>query len=167
MNYKSEEDKRTLIHHLIWKKTVQVQYSPILKLGATVVAQVKSRGNTMYTGNATPRHTSPSPIWMFWISEAEIQYKNAYVLGVILLILHYKYFRGWWNAIDSSQLCQARTLIGNTKVAYFLVEFGGISGHLIQVTSIPIKSARNDKSTSVHTVIKTGKKNCIFAIIIF
>lgn len=61
--------------HMELSSTDIVQYSPILKLGATVLAHVKSRGNTMYTGNATPRHTSPSPIWMFWISEAEMQYK--------------------------------------------------------------------------------------------
>ena len=41
---------------------------PILKLVVNSVGQVNVRGKSIQIGMATLRVTSPSPIWMFWIS---------------------------------------------------------------------------------------------------
>lgn len=52
---------------------------PILKLVVRSVGQVNVRGKIMRTGIPMFRETSPSPIWIFWISVAESQ-NSAVVL---------------------------------------------------------------------------------------
>lgn len=47
-------------------------HSPTLKLVVSRVGQVKSLGNTMWMGMGRPLQTSPSAIWMFWISVASL-----------------------------------------------------------------------------------------------
>lgn len=59
----------------------ELVHLPTLKLVVSSVGQVNSRGKTMWMGTERPRQTSPSAIWMFWISVASRAYPSAHPAG--------------------------------------------------------------------------------------
>ena len=60
-----------------WTSLLSWNMTTTLKLLVNKVGQVNSRRKIMYRGMAIPWQMSPSPIWMFWISVASLEYPSA------------------------------------------------------------------------------------------